>query len=142
MNKVPFVVYVLAMWSGAAWAGPSDDARQHFEAIGAGNVEQLAAAYAEDARLYWIGGPLDGIYAGREAIGTVWKKFTESQGVLKVTMDELEEAANPKGATVTANVLFEGKQKIKVRYVLIYREGRLVAETWQIAPDLAVGSSY
>ena len=45
-----------------------------------------------------------------------------------------------KGATVTANVQFEGKQPIKVRYVLIYRDAKIVNETWQIDPKLAVAS--
>lgn len=142
MNRIHLAACALAMLSGAAIAGPADDARQHFEAIGAGNVDQLANAYTADSRLYWIGGPLDGVYAGADSIGDVWQKFSKAQGPLKVTVDKLEEAANPKGATVTANVMFEGKQPIKVRYVLTYREGKLLAETWQIAPALAVGSSY
>ena len=54
--------------------------------------------------------------------------------------DKLEESANPQGATVTANVQFEGKQPIKVRYVLTYREGQLVSETWQINPKLTVAA--
>ncbi len=142
MNSMRVAAGFLVMMSGAVFAGPADDARQHFDAIGEGKLEQLAEAYTADSRLYWIGGPLDGVYTGTEAIGTVWQKFTQSQGALKVTVDKLEEAANPKGATVTANVQFEGKQKIKVRYVLTYRAGKLLAETWQIAPDLNIGAPY
>lgn len=70
----------------------------------------------------------------------MWEKFTKSQGALKVSVDKVEEAANPRGATVTANVQFEGKQPIKVRYVLIYRDAKIVNETWQIDPKLAVAS--
>ena len=51
----------------------------------------------------------------------------------------LEESANPKGSTVTANVLFVGKAPIKVRYVLVYRDNMIVAETRQIDPKLAIG---
>ena len=142
MNRIQLAACALVMLSGTAHAGPADDARQHFEAIGAGNIDQLASAYTADSRLYWIGGPLDGVYTGADGIGAVWQKFSKAQGPLKVTVDKLEEAGNPKGATVTANVMFEGKQPIKVRYVLTYREGKLVAETWQIAPDLAIGTTY
>ncbi|MFZ5465839.1 MAG: nuclear transport factor 2 family protein [Pseudomonadota bacterium] len=141
MKAMSGVLGGLMMLSTAVLAGPSDDARKHFESIGSANLEQLAAEYGADSRLYWIGGPLDGVYDGAEAIGAVWQKFTRSQGALKVTVEKLEEAANPKGATVTANVQFEGKQKIKVRYVLTYRDGKLLAETWQIAPDLPMGAN-
>jgi glucan biosynthesis protein len=72
----------------------------------------------------------------------VWTKFTGSQGPLKLSVDRLEESANPKGATVSANVVFEGKTPIKVRYVLTFREGRIVSETWQIDPKLMVATGY
>ena len=45
---------------------------------------------------------------------------------------------NPKGSTVSANVQFDGKQPIKVRYVLTYRDGKVVSETWQIDPKLVL----
>jgi hypothetical protein len=45
-------------------------------------------------------------------------------------------AANPAGATVTADVKFIGKKTIPVRYALTYRKGRLVDEIWQIDPKL------
>ena len=46
----------------------------------------------------------------------------------------LEEAVNPMGATVTANVVFKGKGPIPVRYVLVYRDGKVISEVWQINP--------
>jgi hypothetical protein len=64
----------------------------------------------------------------------------KAQGPLKVTVETLEESVNPKGSTVTANVLFVGKAPIKVRYVLVYRDNMIVSETWQIDPKLAVGA--
>ena len=125
--------------TGAAIAGPAaDEAKLHFQAIGSGDTAVLARGYADNAQLHWIGGPLDGTYTGAGSIGGVWEKFTKAQGPLRVSVDKLEESANPKGATVTANVQFEGKQPIKVRYVLTYRDGKLVTETWQIDPKLAV----
>lgn len=56
-------------------------------------------------------------------------------------MDKLEESANPKGATVSANVQFEGKAPIKVRYVLTLREGKIVNEVWQIDPKLVFAAT-
>ena len=54
-------------------------------------------------------------------------------------MNNLQEHANPKGATVTANVEFKGKNTIKVRYVLTYRDGKIASETRQIDPNLGQG---
>jgi hypothetical protein len=52
-------------------------------------------------------------------------------------VSDLRESANPKGGTVTANVIFSGKSDIKVRHVLTYRDGKIVSEVWQIDPNLA-----
>ena len=71
----------------------------------------------------------------------MWEKFTKSVGPLKVTVDKLEESTKPKGSTVTANVQFEGKAPIEVRCVLIYREGTIVSETWQIDPKSAMATA-
>jgi hypothetical protein len=128
--------------AGAARAAPADDARTHFQAIASGDLQVLMRGYADRARFEWVGGPLDGSYTTAEAIRGVWAKFTQSQGTLKLSIDRLEESANPKGATVSANLLFEGKAPIKVRYVLTFRDGMIVAETWQIDPKLMVAAGY
>jgi hypothetical protein len=128
--------------AGAARAAPADDARTHFQAIASGDLQVLMRGYADQARFEWVGGPLDGSYTTAEAIRGVWAKFTQSQGALKLSIDKLEESANPKGATVSANLLFEGKAPIKVRYVLTFRDGMIVAETWQIDPKLVVAAGY
>ncbi|WP_298220349.1 nuclear transport factor 2 family protein [Halothiobacillus sp.] len=130
------------MAATTAFAGPVDNAKEHFDAIGASNVNLIAQDYTADSRFYWIGGPLDGDYTGAQAIRDVWEKFTKAQGAMKVKVEHIEEAGNPKGTTVTANVVFSGKATIKVRYVLTYRGDKLIAETWQIAPKLATGSAY
>jgi len=121
-----------------ALAGPADDAQKHFQAIAAGDLSALSGAYAEAARLEWVGGPLDGSYSGPAAIQAVWGKFVKAQGPLAVAVDKVEESANPKGTTLSANVLFTGKAQIKVRYVLTYREGKIASETWQIDPKLGI----
>ena len=129
---------VLFSLSAAALAGPADDAHAHFKAIAAGNVEQIMQGYADSATLQWVGGPLDGAYAGSDRIRETWSKFA-GNAPLELNVARLEESANPKGSTVTANVEFRGKAAIKVRYVLVYRDGKLVNEVWQIDPKLATG---
>lgn len=125
--------------AGSAIAGPATDAaKAHFAAVASHNTEEMIGGYADNAVLEWVGGPLDGMYSGKEAIRGTWEKFAKATGPLKMTVDKLEESANPKGATVTANVQFEGKAPIKVRYVLTYRDGKLVDEIWQIDPKLAM----
>ena len=127
---------------GAAHAGQaSNDATAHFQAIASGDMSILMRGYNDTAQLQWLGGPLDGSYAGAAAIRGVWEKFGKAQGLLTATVESLEESANPKGATVTANVLFVGRPPIKVRYVLVYRDGMIVSETWQIDPKLAFGQA-
>lgn len=125
---------------GAAHAGQAaNDATTHFQAIASGDLGVLMRGYNDAAQLQWLGGPLDGNYAGAAAIRGVWEKLGKAQGPLKATVESLEESANPKGATVTANVLFVGKAPIKVRYVIVYRDNLIVSETWQIDPKLAIG---
>ena len=47
----------------------------------------------------------------------------------------MSEVANPKGATVTSDVTFAGKNTVKVRYVMVYRDGKLADEIWQVNPS-------
>jgi hypothetical protein len=128
---------------GSAIASPAADAAQtHFNAIAAGDISVVMRGYGANPELNWVGGPLDGVYAGVDKIRATWEKFGKAVGPLKVSISNLEESANPKGATISANVLFEGRQPIKVRYILIYRDGMLVNEIWQIDPKLAVVAAY
>lgn len=130
---------LLALFSiGSAFASPVSDAAQiHFAAIGGGDTAIVMRAYGDSPQLTWVGGPLDGMYAGADAIRATWEKFGKAVGPARVTVLALEESANPKGATIVARVQFDGKAQVKVRYVLTYRDGKLVNETWQIDPKLA-----
>lgn len=114
----------------------TDKAAAHFNAIAAGEVDGVTTAYSDDTVFQWIGGPLDGEYRGKAAIAEVWRKFIAAQGKLQVEVSNMEENANPKGSTVTADVKFTGKTAIPVRYVLTYRGDSLVTEIWQIDPNL------
>ena len=124
-----------------ARAAAVDDARVHFQAIASGDVAVVMRPYAEQAQFNWVGGPLDGTYVGAEAIRGVWTKFTQAQGPLKLGVGAIEESANPKGATVSANLVFEGRMPIKVRYVITFRDQKIVSETWQVDPALKVASA-
>ncbi|HWW71563.1 MAG TPA: nuclear transport factor 2 family protein [Duganella sp.] len=142
--KPKHLIFLLASAIGintAAFAGSAlDAARAHFAAIGAGERAAIVRDYADNARLTWVGGPLDGSYDGPAAIGAVWDKFGAAAGPSSVTVMGVSESANPKGATVTAAVQFDGKAALKVRYVLTYRDGKLVNETWQVDPKLAASA--
>jgi len=130
-------VAALLLGTAPAFAGPAtDNANTHFKAIAAGDVEALMRGYGPDATLQWVGGPLDGVYHGDAKLQELWKKFTAAQGQLELKVANEQESTNPNGATVTANVEFKGKAPIKVRYVLTYREGKIVNEVWQIDPAL------
>lgn len=143
--NVPRLITLLACStciSTSAFAGPALDAAQaHFAAIGTGDRAAIVRDYADDARLTWIGGPLDGTYDGPAAIGAVWDKFGAAAGQARVSVTDVMESANPKGSTVVAAVHFNGKIDVKVRYVLTYRNGKLVNEVWQIDPKPAAGAN-
>lgn len=128
---------------GLALAGPLDEKKgaAHLKAVAAGDLEALMADYAEDANLDWIGGPLEGRYSGRAAIREVWKKFiAANDGAPRpARTGKLTAYANPAGASLEAEAEYGGKKPLKVWHVLVYRDGVLTTEIWQIAPALKVG---
>ena len=128
---------IVAFTTTIAHAGPAADmAQARIASIAKGDTAAVAGAYDAGAVLHWVGGPLDGTYEGAE-IKAVWEKFAKAQPNLTANVIEVSEAMNPKGATVTANVVFSGKDKIPVRYVMLFREGKLTDEIWQVDPALA-----
>lgn len=141
MKTATFAAVLAFASLGSAVASPLSDAAQiHFTAIGAGDTGIIMRGYADNAQLNWVGGPLDGMYSGADAIRSTWEKFGKAVGPARVTVLTLDESANPKGATIVAKVQFDGKTQVKVLYVLTYREGKLVGETWQIDPKLAAAA--
>lgn len=129
---------LLLLSLGSYAAAPAEDAQRHFAAVAAGRVDDIMAAYADKAHFEWIGGPLNGTYVGTDQIRGVWSKFAKANTPLTVKATKLEESGNTAGTTLTANVEFKGKNTIKVRYVLVYRDGKLVDEVWQVDPKLTV----
>lgn len=114
------------------------EAQDHIRTVASGNVDHIMTAYAENAHFEWVGGPLNGTYVGTVQIRGVWTKFAKAVTPVKVKITDLKANANPAGTTVTANVEFQAKKPIKVRYVLQYRQGKLVDEIWQIDPHLVI----
>lgn len=125
-----------------ALAGPLDEAKAqaHLNAIAAGNLDALMADYAEDVYMDWVGGPLDGRYRGKAAIREVWQKFIAiNDGKPRpAKFSKLESYANPKGISLEARAEYGGAKPMKVWHLLVYRDGSLDTEIWQIAPALQV----
>jgi hypothetical protein len=142
MKQYLFAITIMVASISHAIAGPaSEAARMHFSAIGDGDIPTVMLGYDHKAQLNWIGGSLAGAYNGIENIRAAWEKFSQSAGPLQVNVGKLEESLTPKGETVLANVQFDGKTSIKVRYALTYRQGKLISETWQVDPKL-VSTGY
>ena len=134
-NLIAYFPIALLLTAGIAHAGPAMDmAKARIDTIAKGDVASITKDYGANASLDWIGGPLDGTYSTPENITAVWTKFSAAQGPQKATIGDVWEAMNPKGSTVAANVVFEGKNKVPVLYIVTYRDGKLVGETWQVNP--------
>lgn len=130
---------LMAAASTAAFAAPAPDAQRHFQAIAFGDIGHIMKQYTNGAVLQWIGGPLNGTYFGPTQIRRAWTRFTKAMAPGTVEVSNVKVAGDMKGMTVTANVEFDGRKDVKVRYVLVYRHGKLVDEVWQVDPDLQVG---
>jgi hypothetical protein len=136
MRLAAFSMIAFAIAAGPAFAGPAADmAKAHIDAVAEGDLAGILTGYADTAALAWVGGPLDGTYASPAALRDVWTKFAHAQGPQALTVASITEAANPKGATVTADIALAGKATVKVRYVLVYRGDKLVNEIWQVNPN-------
>lgn len=123
--------------SSHAVEGPAEGADEHVAAIALSSVDGLMAAYAADARLEWIGGPLDGAYQGKDEIAGAWRRFAAARGAMSVDVAAYDVAENPKGRTVIASVLYDNGKAIPVRLITSYRGGLIVSEIWQIDPGIA-----
>ncbi|QFR32362.1 nuclear transport factor 2 family protein [Ancylobacter sp. TS-1] len=135
LSTLAATLVLVAASGSAALAGPIGDlAKSRIDAIASGDLAAVTAAYDPAATLHWVGGPLDGTYGQPGKIKEIWSKFFAAQGAQKATIATTAEAANPKGGTVTVDVAFAGKNTVKVRYVLLYRDGKLVDEIWQVNP--------
>jgi len=123
-----------------AQAGPVDEAKAkaHLQAIAAGDLDALMRDYMADAYMDWVGGPLDGRYRGKAAIGEVWKRFiAANHGKPRpAKLGELKSYSNPKGTAYEVAAEYGGEKPVKAWHALIYRDGELATEIWQIAPAI------
>jgi len=126
----------------AAQAGPLDEAKAkaHLQAVASGDLDALMRDYPEDAYMDWVGGPLDGRYRGKAAIREVWKKFIANNGgkPRPAKFGKLEAYGNPKGVSIAVAAEYGGEKPVNVWHVLVYRDGELATEIWQIAPAIKV----
>jgi len=124
------------------YAGPLEVAQTeaHRTAIAAGDLDAIMHDYAEDAYMDWVGGGLDGRYRGKIAIHALWQKFIAANGGKPRTakFGKLESHGNPKGTSVHWEAEYSGTTPAKAWQAVVYREGLLASEIWQVAPALQV----
>jgi ketosteroid isomerase-like protein len=126
------VSYLLGAQNVAAASTDELRAKAYFNAIVGGNAETIASFYAEKAEFHWVGGPLAGIYKGKEQIKDVWQKFSKAAGDMKHQVLEISESKNGKISTVTARVKFIGPKEVPVKFILMYENGKITNEIWQV----------
>jgi ketosteroid isomerase-like protein len=107
-------------------------AEAYFNAISGGNVDTITSFYAEDAEFHWVGGPLAGVYKGKDKIKGVWDRFTKAAGDLDHEVLQIAESANGKTSTVTARVKFKGEGEVPVKFIMVYKDGKIASEVWQV----------
>jgi hypothetical protein len=141
MNRLSVVAFaLLCALVQPVLAGPIDEAKSkaHLEAVAAGDLDALMRDYAEDAYMDWIGGPLDGRYRGKKAIAEVWRKFIAANGgkPRPAKFGTPQSFANPAGTSVETEAAYGGTTPVKAWHVLVFRDGVLSTEIWQIAPKI------
>jgi ketosteroid isomerase-like protein len=107
-------------------------AEAYFNAISGGNVDTITSFYADDAEFHWVGGPLAGVYKGKDKIKGVWDRFTKAAGDLDHEVLQIAESANGKTSTVTARVKFKGEGEVPVKFIMVYKDGKIASEVWQV----------
>jgi hypothetical protein len=124
--------FLLVGASGASAGTDAVRAEAFFNAISGGNADTVASFYAEKAEFHWVGGPLAGIYKGRGQIKGVWERFAQAAGKLDYRTLEVTESRNGPISTVTARVKFIGPKEVPVKFVLMFKDGKIVNQIWQV----------
>lgn len=110
-------------------------AKARIDAIAKGRRCRRYVILCRWATLHWVGGPLDGQYTGADKLKEVWGKFTKAQGDQKATVAAIAESANRRDPRLLRMWRSPGKNTVKVRYVMVYRDGKLGDEIWQVDPN-------
>ena len=130
---------LVALVGGCAGMGgpalpPQGMARYHWEAIARSDVGMTTIQYGPNAVLEWVGGPLQGRYAGPTAIAEVWTKFFIAQGSMELEVSNVQEKQEAGRQTVTARTIFKGRRAVPVDYTLTFEGNQIVAEAWRVSP--------
>lgn len=113
-------------------------AEAYFNAISGGNADTITSFHADNAEFHWVGGPLAGVYKGKEEIRQVWEKFTKQAGDITHKVLELSESQNDKVSTVTARVNLIGPKEVPVKFIMMLQEGKIVSSIWQVDKPVTV----
>jgi len=120
-------------------------AYSHWSAITARDSNTVMSEYAPDAKLYWLGGPLNGNFTDKNGIQDEWAKFFKANPdvYMNVTDFKVQILGGNRGV-VTARLAFFNLHSdgttttVRVNYALVYtlKDGNwsLVEEWWSIAP--------
>jgi hypothetical protein len=101
--------------------------------------------YAPDAKLYWVGGPLNGNFTDKNGIQNEWAKFFKANPTVYMNITDFKvQILGSNRGVVTARLAFlnihsDGTTTtVRVNYALVYTlkdsNWSLVEEWWSIAP--------
>lgn len=107
------------------------------DAVGAGDLAKITPQHSAVSSFAQVGGPLDGSFIEPQPLAEVSDEFAKAQAPLEVTVRDIAESGNPAGTTVTADVVFIGKNTLKIRNVLPFRGNNLANKVFQIDPKMA-----
>jgi len=129
-------------------------AYNHWNYISTKSLTALMAEYDSNATLYWVGGPLNGTYAGVYAINAVWQKFFAAWGAIWFfSQSEPTVSVRGNNAVVTATIQFvatpaSAPQQVNylnitytLKYALVASNWRIYAEVWKISGAGLLSSS-
>ncbi|MCE4610357.1 MAG: nuclear transport factor 2 family protein [Desulfurococcales archaeon] len=119
------------------------EALAHWMYIAGEDLDSIMTQYSEDVELYWVGGPLTGIYHGVDEVRGVWERFFTGNE------DEFVRATNVKVLSledgeysVVADVSFEVTRAatgdrivLNLKYIILFTEtpeGLKITEEWWI----------
>ncbi len=130
---------VLLLGAQSALAGTDAvRAEAYFNAISGGNAETVTSFYADKAEFHWVGGPLAGVYKGKDQINGVWQRFSKAAGDIDYKALDLSESRNGRVSTVTARVNLIGPKEVPVKFILMFEDGKIVNEIWQVDKPAAI----
>ncbi|MCE4613555.1 MAG: hypothetical protein F7C07_06970 [Desulfurococcales archaeon] len=118
------------------------EALLHWMYIAGEDKDRLIMQYREDAVLYWIGGPLTGVYKGLDNISALWDRFfngNEDEHVRATNVRALEIQGKAyviaDVSLITTRAQTGERILLDLTYILVFVEsdrGVLIEEEWWI----------